>query len=192
MESRKPKPHYTPLKIKVTSLAAEIRLIKREEQRAICRARWVNLRLRLTDGNAYTPAQINRIMNRARVGLCMMVDNKFIPATIADVARATKPLTPDAQDSAISALTAYEGEYGSLRGHRLGVRHETRAAHLAYGFLRGVPFKAMEKFSYTAPPLDRCEYHILKFRGLESEQQVKQRFAEWVEAASDWKKPKAA
>lgn len=179
MTERKNKQRYTTLKIKVGSLAAEIRIIKKEEQAVLARARYLDVRLRLTDGNAYSEAQVSRILRRAKI--------LRRPKSCWE-SRAV--MTDEARDSAIRAVKAFEGEYDGLRGHRLGIRSEARAAHLAYGFLRGTPFKAMEKHSYTRPPLDRCEYHVLKFSGrAETEQQLKQRFAEWVEPAADWKKP---
>lgn len=177
MTVRKNKPRYTTLKIKVVSLAAEIRLIRREEKERIDHAHFLSVRLRLTDGNVYTPAQINRIVKRAKQRWHVRLQN---------------PMTDDARDNALSTLKAVEGEFSSLRGHNVALKKEARAANLAYGFLRGTPFKSMEKYSHTAPPIERTEYHVLKFRGLETEQQVKQRFAEWVETAADWKKPKAA
>lgn len=172
---RKIKLHFTTLKIKVTSLAAEIRLIKREEFKAKDHARWLGVRIRLLDGNTYTSAQVERIVRRAK-------QRRW----------SRKPLTADQIETATLYRKSFEGKFDSLRGHRLTLRGETRAASLAYGFLCGVPFKAMEKYSYTKPPLERTEYHVLKFRGLETEQVVKQRFAEWVETAADWQKPKAA
>lgn len=174
---QKNKQHYTTLKIKVTSMAAEIRIIHRTEKMCTQQARWLNVRLRLTDGTAYGPKQIERIVSRAKV--------RFTKAAV----RAVRPMTDEARDNCIKSLTGWEGEFSSLHGHRVALRKETRAAHLAYGFLRGIPFKAMELFSHTTPPLERVEYHVLKFRGLETEQQVKQRFAEWIEGAKDWEKP---
>lgn len=175
---RKNKQRYTPLKIKVCSLAAESRIIRSTEKMCLQQTRWLNVRLRLTDGNTYTPAQIERIVRHAKVRVTFAAK------------RAIKPMTDEARDHCIKSLNGWEGEFHSLYSHRLGIKKETRAAHLAYGFLRGTPFKAMEKYSYTAPPLERAEYHVLKFRGITSEQAVKQRFAEWVESAADWKKPK--
>jgi hypothetical protein len=43
---------------------------------------------------------------------------------------------------------------GVLRGHRVGiVREEQRATLLAYAFVRGVPYRAVE---WTAKPLDEA------------------------------------
>lgn len=84
----------THLKIKLTSIGAECRIIRREERRAKRMRRW-----------------------------CIENPDK---ATIAEVDTAR-------------AL------FWSLRGHRDDLSHNQRFSHLAYGFLRGVPYAAMEQ-----------------------------------------------
>lgn len=57
--------------------------------------------------------------------------------------------------------------YASLRGHRVNdIRPEARCALLAYGFLRGVPYRAME--AKTRKPVDfkRLKSLVSKFGGL--------------------------
>ena len=84
----------THLKIKLTSIGAECRIIRREERRAKRMRRW-----------------------------CIENPNK---ATIAEVEGVTRA-------------------FWSLRGHRNDLSHNQRFSHLAYGFLRGVPYAAMEQ-----------------------------------------------
>lgn len=75
----------------------------------------------------------------------------------------------------------------SLHGHRTGiVRNEARHSQLAYGFLRGRPYVAMEQKAKTEPNWDRVENIAVRFRdshGGQTPQNVKQRFAEWKPAA---------
>lgn len=176
----------TRLKIKVASLAAENRIIRRTEKMCLQHTRWLNVRLQLTGAGEYTPQQVGRIMQRA-MGRRLLKSRLL--KTRNTYAAAQKPMSDEARHNCIANLKGWESQFDSLHAHRIALRGEARAAHLAYGFLRGVPFKAMEKYSHTKPPIDRAEYHVLKFKPDETDQRIKQRFAEWVEAASDWRRP---
>lgn len=69
-----------------------------------------------------------------------------------------------------------------LHQHRVvEVRGECRAAGLAYGFLRGRSYAAMEVKSHDTPPLARAKVIAEKFSD-ESAQVTKQRWAEWFDA----------
>lgn len=51
-----------------------------------------------------------------------------------------------------------------LRSHRTwDVRREARAALLAYGFLRGRPYKKIEAFTYDPPPFGRVVALVKKY-----------------------------
>ena len=53
---------------------------------------------------------------------------------------------------------------GSLRDHRVGVvRREARHSLLAYGYLRGVPYRAMEATTHTDPEWKSVERMIKKY-----------------------------
>lgn len=65
---------------------------------------------------------------------------------------------------------------------RVVVRKKARASLLAYGFLRGRPYRTMERFAHTAPDWARVERMILKFGSGQGEiRDLKQRFEEWKE-----------
>lgn len=96
----------------------------------------------------------------------------------------------------------------------LEVRAQARIMHLAYGFLRGVPYHAMERICYTPPPwqvklyvtdnpdgredgkprwrgayqTDPVQQLILKHATVDSGTTL-QRLAEWHEAAGKWEHP---
>lgn len=60
-------------------------------------------------------------------------------------------------------LDATVASFWSLRGHRVELRDESRAALLAYAFLRGIPYAKLELVSRTDPPLRRVERIARKF-----------------------------
>lgn len=69
--------------------------------------------------------------------------------------------------------------FKSLQEHRrFDVRNESRSASLAYGFLRGRPYKAMEAKCWTQPDWSRVEKLAIKYGG-ETSQEIKQRFQQW-------------
>lgn len=70
--------------------------------------------------------------------------------------------------------------YNRLRSHRLAVvRPATRHNHLAYGFLRGIPYSDIEGRCATAPNFYEIAKHVRQFIGrLESNNLVA-----WVEEA---------
>ncbi len=74
--------------------------------------------------------------------------------------------------------------FWGLRGHRrLVVRVESRASHIAYGFLRGLDFKRIENKSKTEPDWDKVKSMIERF-GEDDVRERMQRFAEWKDAAT--------
>jgi hypothetical protein len=74
----------------------------------------------------------------------------------------------------------------SLHEHRVvGLRKACRTSSLAYGFLRGRSYNVMENFSYSDPDWSGIEKEALRFGCpyYGTEQEMKQRFAEWLEHA---------
>ena len=110
------------LKVKIKSLAAEARIIKREEQKR--RKAW----------RSVTRAETKKETGRQARG---------------------------------------------LREHRIGqVRPESRCALVAYGFLRGRPYKVVENSAKSEPDWDRVQRLIEKF-GTDDVRELRQKFAEW-------------
>jgi hypothetical protein len=59
---------------------------------------------------------------------------------------------------------AYNDTRESLHRHRIDVvRRESRATHLAYGFLRGRKFKQMERKSVVPPDWDKVASMVKKY-----------------------------
>ncbi len=68
----------------------------------------------------------------------------------------------------------------SLCEHRRGhVRSETRHRHLAYGFLRRVPYESMEASCRAEPEWSRVKRIAEKFNGGESPVELTERFEAW-------------
>lgn len=79
-----------------------------------------------------------------------------------------------------TALKAFWG----LRHHRTyDVRSESRASHIAYGFLRGLNYKQIEGTAKSSPNWSRVEDLVKKY-GDDDIRVRMQRFAEWREAAT--------
>ncbi len=71
------------------------------------------------------------------------------------------------------------------------IRKDARAVHLAYGFSRGVPYKAMEQKCWSPPHWEMVEYHIRESVDKSTYGTVLQQFAEWRDAAGKWEAPPA-
>jgi len=73
--------------------------------------------------------------------------------------------------------------FGLQSHRRFDVRNEARSACLAYGFLRGVPYSAMEAKAYQPPNWKRVEQLVGKYA--EGDQrEVMQHFSQWKDAAT--------
>lgn len=73
-----------------------------------------------------------------------------------------------------------------LQRHRkIDVRREARSALLAYGFIRGTTYVAMEVKPHTKPDWKRVQKMVERFCGLGHNEIkfVKNQIAEWAEAA---------
>lgn len=143
------------LKIKIKSLAAEATMIHREERRQ-------------------NPGHRARVRARRMLaGKTKIADNELanLDARRSCAARILK-IKPN--------MDAFWG----LRHHRqYDVRGECRSAHVAYGFLRGLPYKRIEAKTKTDPNWSRVEDLIKKYGDGDIRVRL-QRFAEWKEVAT--------
>lgn len=141
------------LKIKIKSLAVEATMIRQEERR-------------------HNPG------HRARVRARRLLDGKtrLSDAEMSNIdvkrSRAFRILKRKPTEQAVNA-------FWGLRHHRTGdVRSESRSAHVAYGFLRGLPYARIEGTAKTAPDWSRVEALVRKY-GEDDIRDRMQRFAEW-------------
>lgn len=82
------------------------------------------------------------------------------------------------------AIKAFWG----LRWHRTyDVRSESRASHIAYGFLNGLPYSRIEATCKTPPNWSRVEDLVKKY-GEDDIRVRMQRFAEWKDIAKSAEK----
>mgnify|MGYP001613090132 CR=1 FL=1 len=77
-----------------------------------------------------------------------------------------------------------EAAFKGLVSHRkIIVRREARDSNLAYGFLRGNPYNAMEKAAYEMPNWKNIESIVKRFDDLNDWRVTGQRFSQWLASA---------
>lgn len=77
-----------------------------------------------------------------------------------------------------------------IRHHRITtIRQEARRNNLARGFLRGLRYQDVERFSWTQPNWDKVLASAITYSG-ESEQVTRQKFAQWIGEALNGVDPK--
>lgn len=152
------------LKIKIKTLVDEARHIRNEERSAAFEARKVRLWLRLQDAH-FPEKKIDRILRR-----------------YLSVPRGAFTVDPE-------WAVAHDHRRDMMHQHRtMEVRTEARAAHLAYGFLRGRALQEMELYCYSPPPWKRTR-EIVMSHGRElapdpqDNQGIVRRFDEWCSEA---------
>lgn len=88
-----------------------------------------------------------------------------------------------------------EKNFWSQRSHRDDLKREARVAHLAYGYMRGVPYAKMENICYGPlkgfggyePWWSKIEAMVERFSKDETNpQDMMQKFAEWMAEAKIW------
>ncbi len=67
--------------------------------------------------------------------------------------------------------------------HRLKLKAQVREAFLAYGFLRGRPYNAIENKTKNKPQWYHVIKNILRF-SVDDERVLAQRFAEWIDSSN--------
>lgn len=132
------------LKIKSKHLAAEAKIIRREEAKLKRQIRSNAAYYAEDSGNDYTPEQMEKWKRLAR----------------------------ERKNSLVSMNTH----------RRTKVRTVARSTHLAYGFLRGTPYRVMEnEKTRTVPNWNAIEKMITKY-STEDPRVTLQRFASWKSA----------
>ncbi len=155
------------LKVKLKSLAAEARIIKYEERKKIFAARKDELKIKI----ALNPGAVQRKVESAKKPTlaARLLNKKPVPVQYHEEMRAR-------------AAKARDG-FHSLRNHRLEkVRKECRHSHLAYGFLRDVPYRRMEQSCHTEPDWKAVQSLIERFAEGDLRDH-RQRFSSWKEAS---------
>jgi hypothetical protein len=147
------------LKIKIKSLAAEATMIRREERK-------------------HNPGHRARVQARRLLEYKTKIDH---PGELANMdvrrSRAFRLLKNKPTEHAMKA-------FWGLRHHRTwDVRNEARSSHVAYGFLRGLPYSRIEGSAKTSPDWSRVEALIRKY-GEDDIRDRMQRFAEWRDSVT--------
>lgn len=94
------------------------------------------------------------------------------------------------QESADLEAASRDVERSVLHRHRTHtVRKAARAAHLAYGFLRGTDYVAMENKCWSPPDWLQVQALIENTVPRDEMQGIVQKFSEWRDAAGVWKQP---
>lgn len=144
------------LKIKIKSLAAEATMIHREERK-------------------HNPG------HRARVRARRIITGKNVQGSPADDgARRSHAARILKRKPTERVMETFWG----LRHHRTwNVRSESRHSHIAYGFLRGLPYNRIEAKTKTSPDWSRVEALVRKY-GEDDIRDRMQRFAEWRDSVT--------
>jgi hypothetical protein len=75
-----------------------------------------------------------------------------------------------------------QNEREGLYLHRIGLKNETRSAHIAASMLRGRSYSEIENFSWVQPDWNRVQRLVEKYSGMEPQVSL-QRFAQWKDEA---------
>lgn len=143
--------HY--LKIKVTSLAAEIKLIRREERLVKVTTKRGRRDLgRLLKTNELTEAQRKRIERKLQ----------------------------RSRDAATSGTPENKVFWG-LRWHRRELSEYSREAQLAYAFLRGRSYRSVERDARSSPNWERVYGNVTRF-GITPAEKDRVAFDAWRKA----------
>lgn len=145
------------LKIKIKSLAEEAKMIRREERKQ--------------NPGHRARVRARRILSGHRNPV--MKEGMTVEQVHARARKILRPANEKAMDS-----------FWGLRFHRTEeVRDEARSSHVAYGFLRGRPYKTVENSAKTEPDWTRVEQLVKKY-GEDDVRDRMQRFSEWKNAAT--------
>lgn len=179
---------FAELLIKVKSLAAEQTIIRRDENKYVRSFRWAEAVLQARSGLRLSHRK-KRILSRsirrhgcdAGTGRGTPNPPSYIEQRMAldafdpRIWSATGASSPELEARAKEARRAY----GSLAGHRLELKEESRSALLALAFLRGRAYGTVERRSRTEPSWDRIRRIASKFGGPE----IEQTWSGWLEEA---------
>ena len=158
------------LKVKCMSLAAEQKIIRKQEQQAKRTMNEFKWRKQLQTDSNLNEKQINRLIKKLNVNSVKRVW---------DESKAKKNL-PKNVDVQVATLSK---DFWGMRYHRtVELKQESRCSNLAYAFLRGHSYQDVERLSFNQPNWPRIERLVVKF-GNEDERVILQRFAEWKDAA---------
>lgn len=159
------------LKVKILEMAGESKIISKQKSKYLRNARILNIRLKLQDDKKYTPEQKARILKNAMKSL--------------DASEQRFKSNAFKESDSAKALANFK-TYEDLHEHQVQVvRPEIRAAGLAYGFHKGIPYWSMEttRRAGNFPNWLRVEYHILKFSADKDQRLVQQQYAQWLDEA---------
>lgn len=132
------------LKIKIKSLAEESRMIRSAERKLNLNARGRQRIVRDLKAGQVRTSNGDRAENLDEVQIARL-EKKLARSR----ARLANP----------KVIAVREG----LRTHRLELRGYARSAHLAYGFLRGTPYEAMEQNARQSPNWTDIKRMVEKF-----------------------------
>lgn len=181
------------LKIKIMSLGAEARIDRARERKLLDRARRLKF-MTLVNPDAVGPYDhLKTVTTQQQKWKTRAIQAKAKMRVQAD----HDPLELEAQ-----CVEAYSTFFG-VRYHRINtVKRICRHSHLAYGFLRGMPYSWMESTCHTLPDWgwkEDARQHsesvlaiALRFSGKMDSTDVRQKLAAWCEEADAYIKRQRA
>jgi len=147
-------PMHNYLKVKIMSLAAEAKIIRQQERQRIRKAKYARDLVYLQSTIARLERRIQRYQNAKPVR-----DFTYLQEELMRLKR-------QSNTTRVTSLSVqyHETIAGGLHQHRIvDVRQESRIAQLAYGFLKGKPYDAIEQNVYYQPDWKRVEELVMKY-----------------------------
>jgi hypothetical protein len=218
------------LKERIRSLAAYSRKLRQHATRSLGEAEKNRIRARLIAAKMYSAKEIERIIARGRVfnpveGFALVLallgaqgnsdSEELVRAPAHYIMRhllfkEAKPVPTE--ETCLGYAAEHAAAYAALDERRADLSIELRWLHLAYGFLRGTPYHAMERKTYKAPPwhvsnrrrdfirkaiksgdsvIDLAEEFLntVNFYSDDTPQERMQRYAQWLDKAGAWRHP---
>lgn len=155
------------LKTKIKTLASESRIVRREEQEQL---------------HQYRRLIGNELSFRHKKNEPRPEPSEAYQKKLAKLHEWIKNNQKEADDAAQAHYDAY---WGLTQHRKMVVRREARAANLAYGFLRNVPYFAIESQGcYEIPDWDRVENIAKRFADLGGNA-FRASFDDWKKKAED-------
>jgi len=170
------------LKVKVLSLTEEAKIIRNFENSCLRKAAYARRMAFLDRQIAFHTKEIARLKN-AHNG--SKGDPLNIQGRICAHELELKVLARQHNNTKVvpAHVEDHFNRYWGMHQHRIfDIRKEARTAQLAYGFLKGKPFREIENRSYSQPNWDRIEKLAIRYGEVDPDL-IKQAFAEWKREA---------
>jgi hypothetical protein len=167
------------LKVKLMSLAAEAKIIRKIENKYLAKNRWARQLLNLEKTIEKCQRQVARLRNSQHTDNFRVANIEEHIEWLKQKANRVRPIE--------SNISKDEMNYFGLHDHRvIAIRQEARATNIAYGFLRGHAFRDIESSSRIKPNWTKIVNMVMKYGAATKGELVvlKEKFDKWKEEAT--------